>query len=70
MYYEKVSIVYGEQSGRTIAPEYPSVNIDIEKKIDEYRIVGSIGESVGISSIKAGDGVLSSSTNCYNFRTT
>ncbi len=62
MYYEKVSIVYGEQSGRTIAPEYPSVNIDIEKKIDEYRIVGSIGESVGISSIKAGDGVLSSST--------
>jgi len=62
MYYEKVSIVYGEQSGRTIAPEYPSVNIDIEKKIDEYRIVGSIGESVGISSIRAGDGVLSSST--------
>ncbi len=62
MYYEKVSLVYGEQSGRTIAPEYPSVNIDIEKKIDEYRIVGSIGESVGISSIKAGDGVISSST--------
>ena len=62
MYYEKVSLVYGEQSGRTIAPEYPSVNIDIEKKIDEYRIVGSIGESVGISSIRAGDGVLSSST--------
>ena len=62
MYYEKVSIVYGEQSGRTISPEYPSVNIDIEKKIDEYRIVGSIGESVGISSIRAGDGVLSSST--------
>ena len=62
MYYEKVSLVYGEQSGRTIAPEYPSVNIDIEKKIDEYRIVGSIGESVGISSIKAGDGTISSST--------
>ena len=62
MYYEKVSLVYGEQSGRTISPEYPSVNIDIEKKIDEYRIVGSIGESVGISSIRAGDGVLASST--------
>ena len=62
MYYEKVSMVYGEQSGRTIAPEYPSVNIDIEKKIDEYRIVGSIGESVGISSIRAGDGVIPSST--------
>ncbi len=62
MYYEKVSLVYGNQSGRTISPEYPSVNIDIEKKIDEYRIVGSIGESVGISSIRAGDGVISSST--------
>ena len=62
MYYEKVSLVYGNQSGRTISPEYPSSNIDIEKKIDEYRIVGSIGESVGISSIRAGDGVISSST--------
>jgi len=62
MYYEKVSMVYGEQSGRTISPEYPDVNIDIEKKIDEYRIVGSIGESVGITSIRAGDGVISSST--------
>ena len=62
MYYEKVSIVYGEQSGRTISPEYPDINIDIEKKIDEYRIVGSIGESVGITSIRAGDGVISSST--------
>ncbi len=61
MYYEKVSLVYGEQSGRTISPEYPDP-IDIEKKIDEYRIVGSIGESVGISSIRAGDGVLATST--------
>tara|TARA_R100001463_G_scaffold101907_1_gene156326 strand:+ start:55 stop:6252 length:6198 start_codon:yes stop_codon:yes gene_type:complete len=61
MYYEKVSLVYGEQSGRTITPEYPDA-IEIEKKIDEYRIVGSIGESVGISSIKAGDGVLPTST--------
>ena len=61
MYYEKVSMVYGEQSGRTISPEYPDP-LDIEKKIDEYRIVGSIGESVGISSIKAGDGVLPTST--------
>ena len=61
MYYEKVSLVYGEQSGRTITPEYPDA-IEIEKKIDEYRIVGSIGESVGISSIRAGDGVLPTST--------
>jgi len=70
MYYEKVSLVYGNQSGRTISPEYPSVNIDIEKKIDEYRIVGSIGESVGISSIRAGDGVISSSTITVTTTTT
>ena len=31
-------------------------------KIDEYRIVGSTGKSVGISSIKAGDGVTATTT--------
>ena len=60
MYYEKVSIVYGQSSGRVIAPDYPSANIDIQKKIDEYRIVGATGGEVGISSIRAGDGVTSS----------
>ena len=60
MYYEKVSIVYGNSSGRTIAPDYPSPNIDIEKKIDEYRIVGATGGEIGITSIRAGDGVTSS----------
>ena len=34
----------------------PSSSIDIQPKIDEFRIVGSTGSSVGISSIKAGDG--------------
>ena len=57
MYYEKVGLVYGQSSGRPIEPDYPSNGLDIQTKIDEYRIVGSKGESVGISSIKAGDGV-------------
>ena len=60
MYYEKISIVYGQSSGRVISPDYPSTKIDIQKKIDEYRIVGATGGDVGISSIRAGDGVTSS----------
>jgi len=62
MYYEKVGIVYGPSSGREIQPDYPSSNLDIQPKIDEYRIVGPTGGSVGISSIKAGDGTISSNT--------
>ena len=58
MYYEKVGLVYGQSSGRAIEPDYPSTGLDIQPKIDEYRIVGSTGGSVGISSIKAGDGVI------------
>ena len=57
MYYEKVSLVYGQSSGRAIEPDYPSTQLDIQPKVDEYRIVGPTGASVGISSIKAGDGV-------------
>ena len=52
MYYEKVGLVYGQSSGRAIEPDYPSSGLDIQPKIDEYRIVGSTGQSVGISSIK------------------
>ena len=55
MYYEKVGLVYGQSSGRAIEPDYPSSGMDIQPKIDEYRIVGSTGASVGISSIYAGD---------------
>jgi len=58
MYYEKVGLVYGQSSGRAIEPDYPSTGLDIQPKIDEYRIVGSTGGSVGISSIKAGDGII------------
>ena len=62
MYYEKVGLVYGQSSGRPIEPDYPSAGLDIQPKIDEFRIVGSTGESVGISSIKAGDGVTATTT--------
>jgi len=57
MYYEKVGLCYGSSSGRAIEPDYPSAGVDIQPKIDEYRIVGSTGLSVGISSIRAGNGV-------------
>ena len=60
MYYEKVGLVYGTASGREIEPDYPSSALDIQPKIDEYRIVGSTGQEVGITSIRAGDGVTSS----------
>jgi hypothetical protein len=60
MYYEKVGLAYGQSSGRAIEPDYPSAGIDIQPKIDEFRIVGSTGETAGISSIRAGDGTISS----------
>jgi len=60
LYYEKIGLAYGTPSGRLISPDYPSNVIDIQAKIDEYRIVGSTGQEVGITSIKAGDGTLSS----------
>jgi hypothetical protein len=56
MYYEKVGLAYGQSSGREIFPDYPTNPIDIQAKIDESRIVGSLGVEVGITSIKAGDG--------------
>ena len=62
MYYEKVGLVYGQSSGRAIEPDYPSSAIDIQPKIDEYRIVGSTGASVGITSIFAGDGTTATTT--------
>ncbi len=62
MYYEKVGLAYGPSSGRKIEPDYPSSGLDIQTKVDEYRIVGSRGEEVGITSIRAGNGLLSSTT--------
>ena len=60
MYYEKIGIAYGPGSGREITPDYPNANVDINPKIDEFRIVGQVEGSVGINSIKAGDGVTAS----------
>ena len=57
MYYEKVGLVYGQSSGRPIEPDYPSNGLDIQPKIDEFRIVGPKSGAIGITSIKAGDGV-------------
>jgi len=62
MYYEKVGLAYGPASGREIEPDYPSSGLDIQPKIDEYRIVGSRGEEVGITSIRSGDGVTATTT--------
>ena len=62
MYYEKIGLAYGPSSGREITPDYPNSGVDIEPKIDEYRIVGPTSGSVGISSIKAGDGSTTSTT--------
>jgi len=52
MYYEKVGLVYGQASGRQISPDYP-LAIDIQPKVDEYRIVGATGGNVEITSLSA-----------------
>ena len=62
MYYEKVGIVYGQSSGRPVEPDYPNPADDLQPVIDEYRIVGSRGAAVGISSIKSGDGISATTT--------
>jgi len=62
MYYEKVGICYGSVSGREIFDDYPSADQDFEPVIDEYRIVGSRGAEVGITSIRAGDGIIGTTT--------
>jgi len=56
MYYEKVGDFYDTPSGRAIEPDYPAGGLDFEPKIDEYRIVGPISGSVGVTSVRAGDG--------------
>ena len=56
MYYQKIGLLYGTSSGRDITPDFPDTGQDIQTKIDEFRIVGSQGQNIGISSIKAGDG--------------
>ena len=57
MYYEKISILYGESSNRPITPSYPTEGVDLQPLSNEFEIV-SVSEvaETGIS-IKAGDGV-------------
>jgi len=62
MYYQKVGDVYDAGTGRPIEPDFPSGNLDFQTRVEEYRIVGSKGQQVGISSIKAGDGAASGTT--------
>jgi hypothetical protein len=62
MYYEKIAAVYGPSSEREIEPDYGQGTIDIQPVIDEYRIVGPKGDSIGISSIRSGDGIVPSTT--------
>ena len=62
IYYEKIGLAYGPSSGRSISPDYPNTGIDVQSKIDEFRIVGSKGKNIGISSIRAGSGTVSSKT--------
>ena len=56
LYYEKVGLLYGNLSGRGISPDYPDAGVDIQPRIDEYRIVGPISGEVGVTSIRSGDG--------------
>ena len=63
MYYEKVGLAYGTASGRKIEPDFPDSGLDIQPKIDEYRIVGPTGGGTDISSIIAGDGTALGKTN-------
>jgi len=66
MYYEKVGKAYGPSSGRAISPDYPSSGVDIEPKIDEFRIVGPTGGTTGISSIRSGNGSVVDTTITVN----
>ena len=36
----KVGLAYGPASGRNVQPDFPSSGLDIQTKVDEYRIVG------------------------------
>ena len=39
-----------------IEPDYPSSTVDIQTKVDEFRIVGPTSGEVGITIVNIGDG--------------
>ena len=57
MYYEKIGLLFGISSGRDVSPDYPDANLDIQPRIEEFRIVGTRSNEVGIASIRSGDGI-------------
>jgi hypothetical protein len=61
LYYQKIGLAYGPTSGRDIPSDYPD-DVDIEPAIDEFRIVGPRGGEIGITSIRAGDGITANKT--------
>lgn len=69
IYYNKIGIAYGTSSGRQILNDYPSTSVDIQSKVDEYRIVGSRGFESVITDIQSGNGTTSSSINTVTFET-
>ena len=67
IYYEKVGLAYGNASGRPIDVDANNLTtIDIQAKVDEYRIVGSRGSEIGITSIRSGNGVTKTTTITVN----
>ena len=58
VYYEKIGLLYGAASGRAVEPDYPSSGLDIQPKIDEYRIIGPKSGEVNISKITAVDDII------------
>ena len=60
MYYHKLTRAYGVASNRPV-PDYPGTR-DFQTRRPESEIVGSLGDSVGIATVRAGDGVTPSTT--------
>ena len=64
MYYYKLALGFGQQSGRSVIDGY----LNFQPNIDEYRIVGDLGAGeIGISSVRSGNGV--SGTNVITVTT-
>jgi hypothetical protein len=61
-YYRKISDVFDTASARPIEPDYPSGSLDIEKRVEEYRIISTATESIGVTSIRSGNGVIPTTT--------
>ena len=68
MYYEKIGLAYGPPA-REIKKDYPNPNIDIQTKLDEFRIVGSRGFEVNIANIFCGDNINPSSVATVELET-